>query len=97
MIGARPRRRLWRIAAGAWAIAAVAAWNGVFDARIRAGARAYVDQQQAWVEGRGARADMDHAMDAARSAGLRDASLWTGAIVVPGLLLAARKTFRRAR
>ena len=91
------RRWAWGAAAAAWAVGALVTWNVVFDGHIRAGARAYVDRQQAHVEGRGPRADMDAMMDAARAAGVRAATGWTLAELAPGCAVAAWQAARRRR
>ncbi len=80
-----------------WLVGAVVVWNVVFDAHIVKGARDYVDRQQAFVEGRGPRLDMGQAMDAAKRAGLRAASLWAGAELAGGAALAAALSARRRR
>ena len=64
--GRRWTRVVWLLAA-VWLIGAVVVWNTVFDAHITRGARAYVDRQQACVDGRGPRVDMGLAMAAGAS------------------------------
>jgi hypothetical protein len=90
-------RLAWRIGLALWFVAAVVTWNAVFDARIRAGAREYVDRQQAFEQGRGPRADMDAVMRAAAASGLRSATLWTLVVLAPGALIpAVRRRVDRA-
>ncbi len=93
----RPARRWLALLAGAWIAGALTVWNTVFDAHIVRGARDYVDRQQAFVEGRGPRVDMDRAMDAARAVGLRAAWSWTAVELAPGLALAALGWLRYRR
>jgi hypothetical protein len=81
------RRVAWRVALVLWLVAAVVTWNAVFDARIRGGARAYVDQQAAFEHGRGPRADMDAVMRAAAASGLRSATAWALVVLVPGIVV----------
>jgi hypothetical protein len=88
-------RTVRRLIVAAWIAGAVLVWNGVFDAHIRAGARDYVDRQRAFLQGRGPRADIDEAMDAAKGAGLRAATLWAAAELAPGLVLGAWLRIRR--
>ncbi len=94
--GRRWTRVVWLLAA-VWLIGAVVVWNTVFDAHITRGARAYVDRQQACVDGRGPRVDMGLAMAAARSEGLRAAWGWTSVELVPGAALAALAWLRTRR
>jgi hypothetical protein len=77
-----------RALAAVWLVGAVVTWNMVFDAHIVKGARDYVDQQQLFIDGHGPRQDMERAMAAARSAGVRAASFWAGAELLPGVALA---------
>ncbi len=94
----RPRRRLgpwWWPLGAAWLAGAVIVWNGVFDAYITAGARGYVERQQAFIAGRGPRADMDEAMDAARRGGLWAATAWTAAELAPACAIALWLGVRR--
>jgi hypothetical protein len=88
------RRLASRVALGLWLAAAVVTWNVVFDARIRAGARDYVDRQEAFEQGRGPHADMDAVMRAAAASGARAATLWTLAVLAPGIaaLIVRRRT-----
>jgi hypothetical protein len=79
------KRLVWRVALAAWLAAAVVTWNAVFDRHVEAGARDYVDRQDAFVRGRGPRADMDATMRAATADGLRSATLWTLLVLAPGL------------
>jgi hypothetical protein len=90
-------RRWIGILAGVWLVGALVVWNTVFDAHIVRGARNYVDRQQAFIDGRGAGADMDQAMNAARAEGLRAAWRWTAVELAPGLVLAALWWFRSRR
>jgi hypothetical protein len=83
-----------RLVIGLWLAAAVVTWNTVFDAHVRAGARAYVDRQDAFAAGRGPRADMDQVMREAVADGLISATLWTLAVVAPGIAILV---FRRTR
>jgi hypothetical protein len=87
----------WRLAAVLWLAGAVVTWNMVFDAHVVKGARDYVDAQQLFTEGRGPRQDMERAMAAARSSGLRAACFWAGVEFVPGLAVAAWVSGRRRR
>jgi hypothetical protein len=90
------KRLARRIAVGLWLVGAVVTWNAVFDARIEAGARDYVDRQAAFEQGKGPRADMDAVMRAAAASGLRAATLWTLAVLVPGVAVLARQRWARA-
>ena len=54
----------------------VIVWNGVFDGRMKQGIWDYVDRQQRHLAGEGPWVDVDAAMRASVSRGLRDASLW---------------------
>ena len=92
----RARVVVWLVAA-VWLGGAVVVWNGVFDARITRGQRAYVDQQQAFADGRGPRVDMDQVMNAARRDGLRAACGWTAVELAPGAALALLVWFRTRR
>ena len=92
----RARKVLWLVAA-VWLAGGVVVWNTVFDAHITGGARAYVDRQQAFAEGRGPHVDMAQVMSAARSEGLRAAWGWTSVELTPGLVLAALWWFRTRR
>jgi hypothetical protein len=82
------RRIVMWMAAAAWLFGAIVIWNTVFDAHIVAGARDYRDRQQAFIDGRGPRQDMERSMDAARATGARTASIWATAELAPGLALA---------
>ena len=84
------RRVAGRVALALWLLAALVTWNAVFDARIRAGARDYVDRQAAFEQGRGPRADMDAVMRAAAARGARSATLWTLVVLLPGVVIALR-------
>ncbi len=89
------KRTVRRVLLAAWLGAAVVTWNGVFDAHVTAGARRYLDQEEAFVQQRGPRADMDLVMRTAVARGVRAATLWALAVLAPGVaVLAAR---RRAR
>jgi hypothetical protein len=84
--------------AALWLVGALVLWNTVFDAHIVKGARDYVDRQQLFIAGRGPQQDMERSMAEARSAGLRSASLWTVAELLPGAALwltVHRRTNRR--
>jgi hypothetical protein len=70
-----------------WLAGALVIWNVVFDSHIVRGAREYVDRQELFVQGRGPRVDMGQAMEAAKQAGLRAASLWTGTELASGAAL----------
>jgi len=89
-------RTLWRLAAAVWLVGAVVIWNRAFDRHVIAGARDYVDRQQLASEGRGPRVDVDQIMNAAITAGRREATRWTLAELIPGgaLLLFARHRLR---
>jgi hypothetical protein len=88
----------WRLTAVLWVAGALVTWNMVFDACIVKGARDYVDRQQAFIEGRGPRQDMEQSMTAARSEGLRAAGFWTGVELAPGIaLIVARRVRSRRR
>jgi len=50
-------------------------WNGAFDGRMKQGIWDYVDRQQRFVAGEGPWTDVDAAMRASVSGGLRDATL----------------------
>jgi hypothetical protein len=50
-------------------------WNGTFDGRMKQGIWDYVDRQQRYVAGEGSWTDVDAAMRASVSRGLRDATL----------------------
>lgn len=76
---------------------AVVSWNLVFDAHIVRGARDYVDRQRAFAEGRGPQVDMSRAMDEAKLAGLRAASLWSGVELASGAALAVGLILRSRR
>jgi hypothetical protein len=93
---ARRARLVWRGVAIAWIAGAVVTWNTVFDAHIVAGARNYVDRQQAFIDGRGPHVDIDQAMSEAKASGLRAAWGWTAVELGPGVVLAALVA-RRAR
>ncbi|HEX7484558.1 MAG TPA: hypothetical protein VF332_00275 [Vicinamibacterales bacterium] len=96
--GLQPARRWWRrVLVVAWIAGAVVVWNMVFDAHIVKGARNYVDRQQLFIEGRGPHVDMGGAMDEAKAAGLRAASLWAGAELASGLALAGAVRIRNRR
>ena len=69
----RPRRGLRAFLVVALA---VIVWNGVFDSRMKQGIWDYVDRQQRYVAGEGPWTDVDAAMRASVSRGLRDATLW---------------------
>jgi hypothetical protein len=90
------KRLAGRIVIGLWLTAAVVTWNAVFDARIRAGTREYVDRQRAFEQGQGPRADMDAVMRAAAASGLRAATLWTLVVVAPGVALLVRRRWGRS-
>ncbi len=92
----RARTFVWLVAA-VWLGGAVVVWNTVFDAHITRGARDYVDHQQAFADGRGPRVDMDQAMSAARSEGLRAAWGWTSVELAPGAALAILVLLRARR
>lgn len=81
------RQIAWRALLGLWLAAAVISWNTVFDAHVRAGAREYVDRQNLFVQGRGARVDMDAVMDAAVSSGLRAATLYALLLLSPAAVV----------
>ncbi|HEY3380154.1 MAG TPA: hypothetical protein VGK32_00215 [Vicinamibacterales bacterium] len=83
------------VAVAAWLVGGLVIWNGVFDRHIEIGARAYLDQQQAYVEGRGPRANIDRVMDEARASGLRSATGWALAELIPGGLVLAWACRRR--
>ncbi len=68
-------------------------WNAIFDAYVDAGANEYVERQARHVAGRGAAADMDSVMDAAISAGVRAASLYSS----PWLVAAGAAVLHRVR
>jgi hypothetical protein len=90
------RRLAGRLALVLWLLAALVTWNVVFDGRIRAGAREYVDRQAAFEQGRGPRADMDEVMRAAASRGAKSATLWTLVVLAPGVaVLAMRRRWGR--
>jgi hypothetical protein len=89
-------RFTWRLIAAVWLGLAVVAWNVVFDGRVEAGARDYVDRQQLFIEGRGPHADMDQIMKAAVRSGVRRATGSSLLILAPGLGLFAWR-LRRAR
>lgn len=72
-------------------------WNAVFDAHIVAGARAYVDRQQLFVDGRGPHVDIDLVMNEARASGLRAAWGWTAVELAPGVVAIAAATVRSRR
>jgi hypothetical protein len=90
------RRWTWWLA-GVWLVGALVVWNSVFDAHIVRGARNYVDRQQAFIDHRGPRADMDRAMNAARAEGVRAAWGWTAVELAPGAALAALLWLRTRR
>jgi hypothetical protein len=71
-----------------WGLGALVIWNSVFDAHIVRGARDYVDRQRLFADGRGPRVDIDQAMDAAKSEGLRAAWSWTGVELAAGAAIA---------
>ncbi len=77
-------RRTWAalLLAGSLVGAAVT-WNLVFDAHIDAGARAYLERQEAFMAGRARRADMGAMMGEAQSSGVRAASLYSAIWLVP--------------
>ncbi len=81
------KRVAGRVAFVLWLLAAVVTWNVVFDARIRAGAREYLDRQAAFEQGRGPRADMDAVMRGAAASGLRSATAWAVVVLAPGTLV----------
>ena len=90
------RRLAGRVALVLWLLAALVTWNVVFDGRIRAGAREYVDRQAAFEQGRGPRADMDEVMRAAAMAGLRSATMWTLLVLASGVgVRVMRRRWRR--
>jgi hypothetical protein len=95
--GRRRARTLAWLVAAAWLAGAVVVWNTVFDARITRGARDYVDRQRAYAEGRGPRDDMERAMAAARSEGVRAAWGWTGVELAPGAALGGLAWLRARR
>jgi hypothetical protein len=86
-----------RALAAVWLVGAVVTWNMVFDAHIVKGARDYVDQQQLFIDGHGPRQDMERAMAAARSDGMRAASFWAGAELLPGAAIAGWFLLRNRR
>lgn len=101
-----PGRRLplswWRrVLVLTWLAGAVLTWNTVFDAHIVAGARGYVDGQQAFIDGRGPHLDIDQAMTSAKASGVRAAWRWTAVELAPAIAVAAvwrwRARRRRAR
>jgi hypothetical protein len=67
----------------------VVVWNGVFDGRMKQGIWDYVDRQQRYVAGQGPYTDVDAAMSAAVSRGLRDGTL--AALAAAALAAVARK------
>ena len=67
-------------------------WNGVFDGRMKQGIWDYVDRQQRYVAGEGPWTDVDAAMRASVSRGLRDASL--AALGVASLVCAVGRKAR---
>ena len=85
----------WRALAAAWLAGAVIVWNGVFDASIVAGARDYVDRQQRFIEGRGPHVDVDQVMNAAKSSGVRVATGWALAELLPGVAVGGWIVLRR--
>jgi hypothetical protein len=74
-----------RVLFALWLAAAVVIWNSVFDARVVAGARDYVERQTLFVKGQGPRADMDAVMRGAVASGARRATLYSLFVVAPGV------------
>ena len=72
---------------------AVIVWNGVFDGRMKQGIWDYVDRQQRYVAGEGPWTDVDAAMRASVSHGLRDATL--AALATAALVYAVGRKSRR--
>ena len=74
---------------------AVIVWNGAFDGRMKQGIWDYVDRQQRYVAGEGPWTDVDAAMRASVSRGLRDASL--AALGAAALVWAVGRKARQQR
>ena len=71
----------------------VIVWNGTFDGRMKQGIWDYVDRQQRYVAGEGSWTDVDAAMQASVSRGLRDATL--AALGAAALVYAVGRKARR--
>lgn len=86
------RRVAGRLLVVAWLLGALATWNVVFDNHVGRGADDYLDRQEAFAAGRGARADMDAMMRAAVRSGAWAATGWTLLWLAPlGVVLAVRR------
>jgi hypothetical protein len=81
-----------RIAALAWGLVTVVAWNGLYDLFLLARTRLYLYQQALHLAGRGPAVSLSDAM----AAGVRDAA-WTATLCASILLLAAMLTLRTLR
>jgi hypothetical protein len=74
-----------RVAAVLWILTTGAVWNVVFDYQVDNAERWYVRAQKRYVRGERPPVAMTAVMDDAKLRGLRQATAWSGAMLLVGL------------
>ncbi len=68
-----------------WVIFSAVLWNVIFDVHVQLAAIRYVTEQQQYQLGHARRTSVAAVMEPAVSAGVRNATLWSGLVALAGL------------